>query len=179
MRKRSIPCLVGLLLWMAWTPAPRAAEPSPADEGSAGLIAEVAGLNRSLDQLVKLLRSGVAHQKIDVMLRRIELKERRMAPLEGRLRGTQDSILNLRSEVARFEQMKEHAEEELIDQEREGNEGAVNQSRYMIHELEQALVSEGAKLEDLQLRVVQLENELADGRNEIAILDEMLDELLE
>ena len=179
MRKRLIPCLVGLLLWMAWAPAPRALEPSSGDEGSDALLVEIAGLNRSLDQLVVLLRAGLAHQKIDVLLKRIELKERRMAPLERRLGNVQDEILAIHSDLARFETMKERAEEELLDREREGNEGAMNESRYMIHELEQAIVSERAKLEELERRVPLLENELADGRDEIAILDEMLAELLE
>ena len=102
-----------------------------------------------------------------------------MAPLERRLRGVQDDIVHLQSEVARFEQMKEHSEQELLDHERDGNEAGINESRYLIHEFEQAMVSERAKLEELERRVPLLENELADGREEIAILDEKLDELLD
>lgn len=180
MRNPWIPrVIVFFVLAAAWIPASRAQQPAPAEEAQGALLAEIAGLHRSLDQLVELLRAGLAHQKIDVMLKRIELKERRLAPLERRLRGTQDSILNSQGEIARLEQMKESTEQELADLIREGHEGAINESRYLMGEFEKAIRSEQATIEELERRVVELEDELADGRDEIAILDEKLAELLE
>jgi len=172
MRRTLTACVVASLLAPLGASAPRAQE-------SSALVEEVAGLHRSLDQLVELLRASVANQRIDILLRRIELKERRLSPMERRLGSVQDEIVNIRSELARFEAMKERAESDLLDAERDGDEGAMNEARFMIRDLEQAMISLRAKLDELERRLPLLENELADGREELLILDEKLEELLD
>ena len=51
----------------------------------AALLEQVTGVNRSLERLVSLLEDSLDRQQIDLLLKRIELRERRLAPLEAQL----------------------------------------------------------------------------------------------
>lgn len=143
------------------------------------LVAELAGVNRSLSQLVALAGNLRQNQEIELMLRRIELKERRLAPLEGRLRGVEDDALNAKTEIDRMQAMIGRAEEDLEAEIRNGADPQNAMNRQLVEELQAHVKGETERLEDLIARQRRLEDELAEGRNEIAILDEQLDDLLE
>ena len=150
----------------------------PSGEESAGLVEEVAGLRNSLDRLVVLLERMAEQQKIDLLLKRVELKERRLIPVASDLRSLEGEQEDQKVTLARYREMLEQMEDALSEEIRRGVDRPDSESRQMIPQLERELQIEEARAEELERRMRRLEDELADGRREIAILDEQLRELL-
>jgi hypothetical protein len=142
------------------------------------LIEDVAGIRQALDRLVDLLETVQHNQRVDLLLKRIELRERRLAPLERRLAGAQRDVEGIEAEQVHMESMREQQERELDESVREGLE-TDDGVRRMLREVELMQTAMEARLDDAQARVRRYEDELADGREEIEILDEMLLELLD
>ena len=142
------------------------------------LTEDVAGIHQALDRLVNLLERVQRNQRVDLLLKRIELRERRLAPLEKRLAGAQSEVEGIEAEQVRMESMREQQERELDEIVREGRE-TDDGVRRMLREVELVQNAMEARLSNAQSRVRRFEDELADGREEIEILDEMLLELLD
>jgi chromosome segregation ATPase len=167
----------GLLLACA---APAVAQQGAASEGgTARLVEEVAGLRRSLDRLVVLAEGLTANQKIDQLLRRIELKERRLTPLALDHRAAEKDVRDQEVRVKRLEEMLKKRQETLSDQIRQGTDRPDAPTRRRIADLEVALELETNRLDELRRAALRLGDELAEGQEEIAILEEQLQELLE
>ena len=145
---------------------------------SAALIEEVAGLRSSLDQLVVLLERMAEQQKVDLLLKRVELKERRLIPVASDLRSLEGEYEDQKVMVVRYREMLRQMEDALSEEIRRGVDRPDSEPRQMIPEFERELQIEIARSEDLDRRMRRLEDELADGRRAIAILDEQLRELL-
>jgi len=159
--------------------APAAAQQEGQPEAeSAGLVDEVAGLRSSLDQLVALLGRVAEQQKVDLLLKRVELKERRLIPVASDLRSLEGDYQDQKVVVTRYQEMLRQMEDALSEEIRRGVDQPDSESRQMIPEFERELQIEIARIEELERRMRRLEDELADGRKEIAILDEQLRELL-
>ncbi|HEY4564315.1 MAG TPA: hypothetical protein VIJ36_15120 [Thermoanaerobaculia bacterium] len=78
MRKSALGLLT-ILLWMPWT----AAQAQPAAPASTSTLeTEVASLDRSLQDLVALLRELAGRQQTDLLLKRVELGYLKMEPLQ-------------------------------------------------------------------------------------------------
>ena len=142
------------------------------------LLEDVAGIRQALDRLVILLETLQHNQRVDLLLKRIELRERRLAPLERRLAGAQGDMEGIEAEQVHMESMREQQERELDEIVREGKE-TDDGIRRMLREVELMQTAMEARLFDAQARVRRFEDELAEGREEIEILDEMLLELLD
>ncbi len=142
------------------------------------LVGDVAGIRQALDRLVDLLETVQRNQRVDLLLKRIELRERRSAPLERRLAGAQADVEGIEAEQVRMESMREQQERELDEIMRQGQE-TDDGVRRMLREVERMQTAMEARLLDAQSRVRRFEDELADGREEIEILDELLLELLD
>jgi hypothetical protein len=159
--------------------APAAAQQGRTSTGeSTALVEEVAGLRGSLDRLVLLLERVAEQQKVDLLLKRVELKERRLIPVASDLRSLEGDYEDQKVVVTRYQEMLRQMEEALSDEVRRGVDRPDSEPRQMIPEFERELQIEIDRIEDLERRMRRLEDELADGRREIAILDEQLRELL-
>ena len=155
--------------------AQQASAPEPA---AAGLVEEVAGLRSSLDRLVVLLERVAEQQRVDLLLKRVELKERRLIPVASDLRSLEGDYEDQKAIVTRYGEMLEQMEDALSDEIRRGVDRPDSEPRQMIPQLERELQIEIERIEELERRMRRLDDELADGRREIAILDEQLRELL-
>jgi len=173
---------IGAALLAAWLVTgfePGAAQTSGRSVGeSAGLVGEVAGLRESLDRLVLLLERVAEQQKIDLLLKRIELGERRLIPVASDLRSLEGDYEDQKTKVKRYQEMLVQMEDALSEEIRRGVDRPDSEPRQMIPELERELQIEVGRIEDLERRIRRLEDELADGRREISVLDEQLRELL-
>lgn len=143
-----------------------------------GLVEEVAGMRSSLDRLVVLLERVAEQQKVDLLLKRVELKERRLLPVASDLRSLEGDHEEQKVIVTRYREMLEQMEDALSDEIRRGVDRPDSEPRQMIPELERELQIQIERIEDLERRMRRLEDELIDGRREIAVLDEQLRELL-
>jgi len=169
-----------LAVALAHAAAPLAAQQGgPSGGEAAGLVEEVAGLRSSLDRLVLLLERVAEQQKVDLLLKRVELKERRLIPVASDLRSLEGDYENQKVVVTRYREMLTQMEDALAEEIRRGVDRPDSEPRQMIPEFERELQIEIERIEDLERRMRRLEDELEDGRREIAILDEQLRELLE
>jgi hypothetical protein len=154
---------------------PARAQPAPGET----LVEQVAGLNRSMQRLVTLLERSLDQQEADLLLKRIDLRERRLAPLERELRSTKSGLLNDEAEMARVREMLEQQQDTLQREIREGTDRPNSDTRRLIADLELAVKTESDRHEALRRRVRELEDELAEGRERIEILEEFLQQLIE
>lgn len=156
-----------------------AATPARAQDASGQLAENIAGINRSLERMVAMLETLIDNQRVDILLKRIELKERRLEPLESELRRTERAITDVEARIKRLNEEKEELDDAIADDVRAGTDSEDSESRRMKMQLERVIETENARTEDMRRQVNRLEDQLADGREELAILDEQLQALLE
>jgi flagellar biosynthesis chaperone FliJ len=143
------------------------------------LVKEVAALRKTLEEAVALLDRALAHQRTELLLKRLDLKERRVVPLESELRSARDALDASGNEVEQFEQMLDEAEQQISEEIRDGADRENSESRVLKQNLEQALAHVRRNLESDEDRVRRLEDELAERLEEIEILEDSLQERLE
>jgi hypothetical protein len=108
----------------------------PAAETEARMLEEVAGVHDSLDRLVGMLTELLDNQQVDLVLKRIDLKQRRLAPLERDLRSMEESLAGRKMEVRELRQMLEETEDRIQDQVREGTDRPDSEDRLMARQIE-------------------------------------------
>lgn len=155
------------------------AQQTPAAGQAERLVEEVAGLNRNLDRLVLLMEQAMDYQRVDLLIKRIELGERRMLPVAEDLRSARREVEDVETDIKRYDEMLEHHEATLRDEIRRGVDAPDSPTRQMLDELRRVAEVEGARLDHVRDRVHRLEDELAEGRKELIILDEQLRALLQ
>ena len=161
--------------------APALAQPLPESTSAPtpDLAREVEALRISVERAVGLLDRALTHQRAELLLKRIELKERRVVPLESEVRRARTDLLAAESEVERLEQMLENAEDAIVEEIRNGTDRADSGSRIMKRELEQGLAFARTRIETEESHVRRLQDELADRLDEIDILEDSLEHRLE
>jgi len=146
---------------------------------SEAMAADLQGIHQALDRLVELLESTQQRQQVELLMKRIEMRERRQAPLESRRRTAENEVNGLQDELkhldAMWEQQEAHYERSL----EEGEEVSPSDKRRMRDEFERMKAAITARADEARLRVQRAEDDLYDGRKELEILDEQLMELLE
>jgi methyl-accepting chemotaxis protein len=75
--------------------------------------------------------------------------------------------------------MLEHQEDMLLDETRQGTDTPDSDTRRVIDELRRVLAAGNERVEQVQTRMRRLEDELAEGREKVAILEEQLQEMLD
>jgi len=164
-----------LILWAT----PAAAQAAPTDYEAAQLADDVRGIRQALDRLVALTEIGQQHRKIDLVLKRIELRERRLEPLQRRLASAEAEVDRKEEQLKVLARMLEQHEEALDAEIRDGRDDAHSETRRTIEDIKRSQIGATERLETAQLRVQLYENDLAIGQREIEILDGTLAELLE
>jgi len=149
--------------------------PSVAQQPAAepDLAREMAGVNRSLEQMAAMLERLLENQKTDLVLKRIEMRERRIAPLETELRERHGELVTSQAELDRLEDLKEDWNDRLREAART-DENAAIELRVMQQQFEQAHGKQNSRHLALEERVRQLEDELAEGREVIQDLEALL-----
>jgi chromosome segregation ATPase len=89
-------------------PAP--AQDAPAAPSEDAVARELARLNRSLEEIVVLLKKSAEHQELQLLIQRLELGGRRLTSLEDELARTRTSLDGLEEERLTLEAMREQFE---------------------------------------------------------------------
>lgn len=154
-----------------------AAETAPEDPHRS-VVRELAGLNRTLQQIQGVLERLLVQQELDLLMKRIDLKARRLAPLQSELRGIRGSIESTNGEMKRSGAFKKQLQAELerYRELRRDTNGSAEERSLQDVESEIDLIEE--RLETLQRRQIEVEDELAARRQEIQFLEDALDERL-
>jgi chromosome segregation ATPase len=179
MRQRWIVIALCAVVFLVWAGRFSAQQNNAADAPGQRLVQEVAGLNRSVQQMVNMLSAHLDYQQVELLLKRIELKERRIAPIAGDLREVEHAVFDAKNQLMHMQEMLRDEEDRLKNEIRDGVDQPESETRLMIEQYERAIEADTARLDGLERRMRRLEDELADGRDEIEILDDTLQELLE
>ncbi|NIM00432.1 MAG: hypothetical protein GTN89_06075 [Acidobacteria bacterium] len=143
------------------------------------VVRELAGIQQALEELVDLLVTMRRNQDAELILRRIEMQERRLAPLDGRLDRNSREQQDAKSSIGNIKQWMSQTEERIDEIEREGREEVPLQLYQELRMAQQQLAQEEARLERLQQRQIDLENTLADRRDDVEILEDLLRDLID
>jgi chromosome segregation ATPase len=175
MKGATLPALLGMTLAVL-AAAPAAAEtPAPADP-AARLVQEVGALNRNLERVANLLEEFLAKQEMDMLMKRIEFKSRRLSPLEQELRTARKERSNREEERSHLQMQMEEMERVLEAQEREGaEESDADWAPGTKVRMETRMTYLRDAMDALDLRIMELENDLASRREEIEGWEEYLD----
>jgi hypothetical protein len=119
------------------------------------------------------------NQDADLVLRRIEMHERRLAPLAARLERNGREQLDAKTAVGNIEEWKSQTEERIREIEREGREEVPLQLHQEVRMAEQQMIQEQERFDRLQQKQIDLENTLGDRRDEVEILEDLLSDLLD
>lgn len=176
--KKILIALIPIALIAAIWVSPATGQDAPTDTPER-VVRELAGIQESLDDLVTLLSTMRRNQDADLILRRIEMHERRLAPLEGRLDRNRREQLEAKTSIGNIEEWKSQTEERIHEIEREGREEVPLQMRQEVRMAEQQMNQEQERFERLQQQQIELENTLADRRDDVEILEDLLSELVE
>lgn len=143
------------------------------------VVRELAGIQKSLDDLVVLLSTMHRNQDADLILRRIEMHERRLAPLEARLERNSREQQDVKTSISNIEQWKSQTEELIEEVERKGREEVPIDILQEVRMAEQQMIQEQGRYDRLLQQQIDLENTLADRRDDVEILEDLLSELVE
>jgi chromosome segregation ATPase len=165
--------LVSLALVFAVSTTPAQVPPE-----SERIADELADIHLTLKRLVQLLEAAEARNDADLLLRRIDLMERRIAPLQGRVDSTQSEAHGLENEIRRMRAFEQELEDSIDEAVRDGSDTPENEQRELQSQIRSELKQLLEQLEVAELRKRQAEDDLADAREEIEVLDETLLELL-
>jgi len=176
--KKTLIALIPVALIAAIWFSPATGQGVPGDTPEQ-VVRELAGIQQSLDDLVVLLSTMRRNQDADLILRRIEMHERRLAPLEGRLERNGREQLDAQASMGNSEEWKSQTEERIHEIEREGREEVPLQIHQELRMAEQQMILEQERFDRLQQQQIELEDALADRRDEVEILEDLLHELVE
>lgn len=176
--KKTLIALIPVALIAAIWFSPATGQGVPGDTPEQ-VVRELAGIQQSLDDLVVLLSTMRRNQDADLILRRIEMHERRLAPLEGRLERNGREQLDAQASMGNSEEWKSQTEERIHEIKREGREEVPLQIHQELRMAEQRMIQEQERFDRLQQQQIELEDALADRRDEVEILEDLLHELVE
>ncbi|RMH15523.1 MAG: hypothetical protein D6696_20535 [Acidobacteria bacterium] len=155
---------------MAAIPAAGAAQAPPAPPPAPDLTAEVAGLRQSVEELVALLRDYRADQQLELLMKRLELAGTQLVPVRqelAKVRGEKDLAAQ---EVERLETLRETFEQQRGDDEENEERWAM-----MLEQFEGQLRAAKDKVFALEQRQLTLEAEMAEERQKVDLLEDLID----
>jgi len=143
-----------------------------------GVARELAGIRASLDRLAGLLQDARAGQRAQLLLRRIERREVRLATLEARLRSLQGDKASDEEQLAQIVMYRTSMDDEIRAARDRGELVPAEQSETMILQIETEEKSLKDRIERSAARIRDLEDQIAEGREAIEDLDLRLEEIL-
>ena len=131
---------------------------------------ELAGMRRSLHEITILLAAALDHQELSVLMSRMELKQRRLQPLEAALDSARKERQGLTDEASHLADMLEMFREEAGENstDTEALQGEILRGRKRQDRLAERVAA-------LDLRIIELEDDLARNEEDIIMLEEMVD----
>jgi chromosome segregation ATPase len=152
---------------------------SPAAGASAVLLQEMARLNHSLEEISGLLSLLLDGQEVDILMKRMQFKERRLAQVESEMRSRRSESEHLQEDIKQMEAYREELELRAESGAQGGLEPPNPEDESMRRHLDAELERLVERADSLYQQAVELENEVGTLRDEYEILEEMLDERLD
>ena len=154
-----------------------------ADDGPAilqeNVIGELAGIREALEGLNAHLSRIQRSSDADLVLRQMQLYEQRLAPLDRSLAGINNEYDYLQTKLARSTVRLAQTERQVKNIEREGRTPIPEELVAELEGVARLVEMETARVEALREQRIELDNRIAKGRKDMAILEERLLELLD
>lgn len=145
-------------------PAIALAQTPSSDSDTARILERLTQIHGALDRITDSLEGQLAGQRLDLMLKRLEVSERRVAPLEDQVR----KIRAERSVVVDREERAKLQLAEMADRLAAGElELSDSQAEAAVAQMELDLEQNRSRISELDGQLAGLENELARVREEI------------
>jgi chromosome segregation ATPase len=174
MRKNALWLPLTILLWVPWT----AAQAQPAAPASTSTLeTEVADLDRSLQELVALLRELAGRQQTDLLLKRVELGYLKMGPLQQerkelreRKAADEEDLRRIQTVIAARQAAAETQETAKL----EGPDEAVGKVM-----LEANIKRLKSRISEADQRIAELDSELQQEQRNVQRWEAMIDQRLD
>ncbi len=131
-------------------------------------------LQQSMERVSAALDELIRHRRADLLLRRMELAQRKIEPRETELRKAQSVLRTERSEVDRLTMMLDEIRSQTLS-----GLDISSDERDMQSEIERALERKKLRVVDQQRLVDELEQSVEAERKSIRELEQRLDDLME
>ena len=148
---------------LAQTPVATATGPAP----------ELTELNRSLQEIAAVLRELLDAQQIDHLMKRVQLQRDSLAPLEEELRRTRSSREGTAEQIQELT-----AHQTFLEEVAQENPESIEDYRIESRQIELQIKVLAAKLEPLEQRIFDMENDLRGRQAEIRDWEDLLDDAL-
>ena len=179
MNRLTVLVRAGLIVCLCSASSPAAAqEAPPATPAPGGLEEQVAQLNHSLDRIASMLEQVLDVQQADLLMKRLQLLQARLAPGERDLTRAVEDYSDREEESVALRDRWKAMEAQIREEEKAGDPDAARDLEMIRLDFEAQTASVQRRLDAAYLRVQELENGLAASREDIAILEELLDERL-
>lgn len=142
---------------------------------SDSVIEQLAGIRDELRSISTLLAAAGRHQEVTALMTRIRLKQQSLSSIETELRDRQAEKDGVQQEI---EQLTAVAESWSGSLDERLSAETQSEDKRQLELLRRQLENFKARTEGLGLRIVELENDLARAREEVAALEETVDERL-
>jgi chromosome segregation ATPase len=136
-------------------------------------------LRASIDELTAVLREQISGQErreqLQLAIAYLQFRSRRIESLEGELRRLEERRSSHEQQVGRLTGEVEAAERRLQDLTTEQAEGWERQ----VDRMQRAIEAETGAIDRLDVRIIDLENEILDGRRQLIALEDFVLENLD
>ncbi|MCP4659212.1 MAG: YbhB/YbcL family Raf kinase inhibitor-like protein [bacterium] len=176
-RRMSSAVLLAALCGAAFL-SPALAQEEEATASETTLAQELTKLNQTMREITELMRTYIARQEVDMIMKRIELHRRYLTPLEEELRRAKSTQENVEEELERMSVIIAEMEEELERDDSDGLDPADGRAQQAVDRMELHLKLQKDRRWTLEQRIIELENDLTGRRQEMEALEEIADEQL-
>ena len=141
-------------------------------------VGELAGIRVALEKLTTQVDTMRRSSDAELVLRQIQLHEQRLAPLEARLASRQREDLDTQAFIVSARERLAQAERRIAEAGREGREPS-DELRKERDLIAQALKGDKSRAESLRAQIIILENQIAEARRKVVILEESFIDLVD
>ena len=148
---------------------------APGAKASPDLSTELVKLNKAVREIADLLAKQAEGQKLDLLMKRIEMTSSKVAQLEQRVRGIHAERDGAEEEARQLEMQTRQAQDAMSAQTDETRRTELSTS---LERLDAAVKRATARGDSLSQELVEVENQLAAQRRELAEWQRVVDRRL-
>jgi len=137
---------------------------------------DIRGIRTTLDSIAATQQKQF---RTDLILKRLELQERRLDPLAQRLAGAEIEYQNIVDTLDSLQRMKDQIEARLQEEIQQGADTTRSETRLRLDEVGRSIEVNTEREREALLRVREAEDRMTGLLEKIEILDDMFEQLLE
>ena len=164
-----------LVTWFALslsTPSVQAQEPASEPPG---LQQEVARLNGTMKEIVRLLEKQIEGQETDLLIRRSQLSNRSLGPAKERLRQARVDLTRLDDEETSYAQAMEMYESERPQLRDATDPEEARRMAAQVEQMKERLEVLETRRQELKREIAELENGVLSREQDMRLLEELID----